>query len=76
MKPIFFIFGIACPVSALAYLDPGTGSIMLQGLIALLAAAAVVIRTYWYKIKSLFVKTETKNFLEDESEDSDPDLNP
>ena len=58
------------PVSAFAYLDPGTGSIVLQGLIAGLAAAAVVIKAYWYKIKSFFVKSDSKSLLE---EDGDSD---
>ena len=30
-----------------AYLDPGTGSMLLQGLIAGLAATSVVIGRYW-----------------------------
>jgi hypothetical protein len=36
------------------YIDPGTGSLLVQGLIAAFAAAAVVIRGYWYRIKSFF----------------------
>ena len=40
--------------SAHAYLDPGTGSIILQGLIAALAAGAVFIKMYWYKLLNLF----------------------
>jgi hypothetical protein len=39
--------------SAHAYLDPGTGSIILQGLIATLAAGAVFIKLYWYKLLNL-----------------------
>jgi hypothetical protein len=39
---------------ALAYIDPGTGSLLVQGLIAGLAAAAVVARGYWYRIKGFF----------------------
>ncbi len=37
-----------------AYLDPGIGSMLLQGLIAGLAAASVVLGRYWHKLKSLF----------------------
>ena len=37
--------------SAYAYLDPGTGSMLLQGLIAAIAAGLVVIKLYWYKVK-------------------------
>jgi len=45
---------LALPQDAAAYIDPGTGSLILQGLIAGLAAAAVVIRGYWYRIKAFF----------------------
>ena len=37
-----------------AYLDPGTGSMLLQGLLAGIAGAVVVLRLYWAKIKAIF----------------------
>jgi len=37
-----------------AYLDPGTGSLILQALVAGLAGAVVVITTYWQKIRAFF----------------------
>ena len=40
--------------NAYAYLDPGTGSMMLQALIAGIAAVLVAIRLYWDKFKRLF----------------------
>lgn len=47
------IFGLnAAP--AYAYLDPGTGSMLIQGLIGAIAAAALTIRLYWHKFKALF----------------------
>lgn len=45
---------LALPGEAAAYIDPGTGSLILQGLIASLAAAAVAIRAYWYRLKAFF----------------------
>lgn len=39
---------------ALAYLDPGMGSLLLQGLVAAVAAVSVFSSRYWAKIKSLF----------------------
>jgi len=41
---------------AFAYLDPGTGSMLIQGLIGAVAAAFVVGRLYWYKIKTFFAR--------------------
>jgi len=37
-----------------AYLDPGTGSMLLQGLIAGIAGASVVLGGYWGKVKAFF----------------------
>lgn len=36
-----------------AYLDPGTGSILLQSTLALIAGAAVTLRLYWSRLKAL-----------------------
>jgi hypothetical protein len=38
---------------AYAYLDPGTGSILLQALIATVASSLFVIKLYWYKFRGL-----------------------
>ena len=37
-----------------AYLDPGSGSFLIQILIAGLAGAAVAVRLFWANIKSFF----------------------
>ena len=39
---------------AYAYLDPGTGSIIIQSLIAALAAGFYIIKMYWYRLKTVF----------------------
>ena len=39
---------------AFAYLDPGTGSMLIQGLVGAIAAAALTIKLYWHKFKALF----------------------
>ena len=51
---IFLAVLLAWIAPAYAYLDPATGSILLQGLIAGIAGLAVVLRLYWQRIKSLF----------------------
>ena len=43
---------------AYAYLDPGTGSMLLQGLLAGLAAIVSVLSIYWQKVKAFFIKQE------------------
>jgi len=59
MKPVkvlfLALFFVTIHVdSAAAYLDPGTGSILLQGMLALIAGAAVTLRLYWTKVKTYF----------------------
>ncbi|MFN7942559.1 MAG: hypothetical protein U0X73_13275 [Thermoanaerobaculia bacterium] len=43
----------ALPKPAYAYIDPGTGSMILQGLIAALAALALTIRLWWHRLMVL-----------------------
>jgi len=40
--------------SAFAYIDPGTGSYMLQLLVGGMMAAGVLVKMYWQRIKSFF----------------------
>ena len=46
--------------SAHAYLDPGTGSIILQAIIGAIAAAATFLKFYWHRVlKFLGIKDKT-----------------
>ena len=44
---------IASIDAAQAYIDPGTGSIILQSIIGGIAAGGVVLKLYWAKVKAL-----------------------
>ena len=44
----------AAPATAYAYLDPGTGSMLVQSLLGALAAVLVFGRTAWARIKRIF----------------------
>jgi len=39
---------------AMAYLDPGSGSAIMSAAIGLFVAIGLTVKTYWYKLKSLF----------------------
>lgn len=41
-------------IPALAYIDPGSGSALLSAVAGFLVATLMVIKGYWYKIKSFF----------------------
>ena len=55
---IFFLISLFCTfnTNAYAYLDPGTGTIIIQAIVGAIAAGAVTIKIYWYKLKAFFKK--------------------
>lgn len=50
------VFAIISPSVAFAYLDPGTGGVLLQGLLAGTAGVLAVLKLYWQRIKSFFAR--------------------
>ena len=58
MKKLFLIVLIyyAMLTPSQAYLDPGTGSIVLQAIIAFLAVIGSTTISFWKKIKKLYSK--------------------
>jgi hypothetical protein len=62
------VFSVLFVTPALAYLDPGTGSILLQGLFAAVVGGLVTIKLYWAKVKTLFgSKTDKSSSAQDGS---------
>lgn len=55
---LFALFYLMLPQKAYAYLDPGTGSYILQLIIASLLGASFAIKVFWKSIKTFFA-----NFL-------------
>jgi hypothetical protein len=74
MIPVWLLLGLALAPGAasgaavapavegarLAYIDPGSGSFILQALVAMLAGAAVALKAYWGKIKSFLGRSMDK----------------
>ena len=54
-----------------AYLDPGTGSILIQGLIGGLAIVMSFLSIYWQKVKAFFTKKEPDIDIDTDIEDRD-----
>lgn len=54
--PLLFFFGllILIPQSADAYIDPGSGNLLLQLLLGGVAGLIVIGKLYWYRILALF----------------------
>jgi hypothetical protein len=44
------------PTAAYGYLDPSTGSLVLQVIVGGFLTAIAAVKIYWKKLKSIFVK--------------------
>jgi hypothetical protein len=53
------------PVSALAYLDPTTGSMLISAIVGLFASLVLAIKTYWYRIKAFFKRKPAESDADD-----------
>ena len=50
----FFVLSLITPPAAFAYLDPGSGSMLLQLVLGGLAGLAVIAKLYWQRLLGLF----------------------
>lgn len=55
------------PVSAFAYLDPTTGSMLISAIVGLFASLVLAIKLYWYRIKAFFKGKPADTESDDES---------
>ncbi len=66
---VLFSVYLIFPQTVYAYLDPGTGSYVLQIIIASLVGAMFAIKIFWHKIniffKNLFSKAQINGKAED-----------
>ena len=60
-KTLFFLYFFLFTSSAFAYLDPGTGSIILQAIVGAFAAFLSTLYIFWEKVKIFFRKVFKKN---------------
>ena len=60
-------FALMLPVPALTYLDPTTGSMLISAIVGLLASLVLAIKTYWYRIKSLFKRKPAGPEVDDDT---------
>ena len=69
---------MTCSQSAVAYLDPGTGSFMIQMLIAGIMGALFTLKLYWYRLKAFLARlfgrdTETSTVTLDDKQSESND---
>ena len=54
------------PLSASAYLDPTTGSMLISAIVGLFASLVLAIKTYWYRLKGFFTRKPDERQSDDE----------
>ena len=66
MRVIVVVMLILTSTTAMAYLDPGTGSMLLQVILGGVAAVGVAVKLYWHKLRAA-LGMKKKQTEEDES---------
>jgi uncharacterized membrane protein len=71
VKNILFLALATIAVPSYGYIDPGTGSLVIQSIIGAIAAIGVTLKLYWHKLKLMFSKRQSasdSDVNEDKSE--------
>jgi hypothetical protein len=61
MGVILFGFSELFVPDAFAYIDPGTGSLVIQIIVGALVGVGITVKIYWYKLKEKFIRSSKKN---------------
>ena len=54
MRILVAVLSMLMFTDAVAYLDPGTGSMLLQVILGGIAAVGVAIKLYWHRLRAAF----------------------
>ena len=74
-KLVGLLFLACLPMPAFAYIDPGSGSAIMSAIIGFIVACWLVVKTYWYKIKSFFKPTVDGDSQEEAKQNSTEESN-
>lgn len=71
IRPMVIIFPclVLFPSSSFAYLDPGTGSMILQGIIGAVAIGMATGKMWWYRIKGI-ISSKSDSVQDDKKEEA------
>ena len=68
---LVFLSALKIDAPAYAYLDPGTGSMLVQMLLGGLAGVLVVGKLYWHRVKAFFGRGPAPSAARDRAADVD-----
>lgn len=71
-RAFLFLCAITLSFDAAAYIDPGSGSVLIQGLIATIAAVGVTLKLYWHRLLAFFGKKDVHEPAANAEVDDDP----
>jgi hypothetical protein len=63
---VLFLVLLTIPREAQAYLDPGSGSYLIQIIIASVAGVGYFLKLNWEKVKNVFLKKGKKEIKDEE----------
>ena len=73
LRPLLFTLLATLALPSYGYIDPGTGSLIIQSIIGAIAAIGVTLKLYWHKLKLMFSKQDKSAESGKEQQDvSDP----
>jgi hypothetical protein len=67
---VYVTFCLLAPEKSYAYIDPGTGSYILQVIAAVFIGALFSIKMFWRNVKLFFAGIFTRNSKDDDDEQS------
>ncbi len=70
---LFCVFMLVTTGDAHGYLDPGSGSAILQGIIGALAAIAITLKLYWHRLMRLLGLRKSSPSEDADYDDDDDD---
>ncbi len=66
---VFALFHLLIPKNTYAYLDPGTGSFIIQMLIASIVGGLFILKLYFNKIKAFFKRRFSKGESDEQADE-------
>jgi len=66
--PLFFLFFVTLPAPAMAYIDPGSGSLLLQLILGGVAGLFVILKLYWHRFLAVLGLRKKEEEPKEESE--------
>jgi len=58
---VFFVYSLQTIQPAYAYVDPGSGSVIVTTILGLIAAVGYTVRKYFYKVRNIFSKDKSSD---------------